>query len=96
MEQQNKVDELKNNPRQAKQFNAVAEVVNEAIKKEFPVFLKLVQFDTMVEIQKKLAADKVGEADSPEKQITESLDQIISQIGKDLEAQLTKHFDALK
>lgn len=48
------------NEQQAKQFNAVATFVNEAIKNNMPVFMKLVQMDVLKSIQDKAVADKVA------------------------------------
>ena len=48
------------NEQQTKQFNAVATFVNEAIKNNMPVFMKLVQMDVLKSIQDKAVADKVA------------------------------------
>ena len=96
MAQKDMIQKLKDNPQQAKQFNEVLKTINEAVKAEMPVFLKLVQFDTMKELQKKAAQDKVGDKASPEAQLTESLDAIMKQIGQDLEKQIIAKFESLK
>ena len=87
---------LKENKQQAAQFNAVVTFINEAIKKEMPTFIKLVQFDVLKEIQKKAVADGLENKNSAEKQLTTTLDEILGQINKDLEAQIIKKCEELK
>ena len=96
MSQQEMVKKLQENSQQAKQFNVVAECVNDAVKKEMPVFMKLVQFDVLTAIQKKAVSDKVTNNNPGEKQLTEALDQIFGQINKDLEKEIFKKFGELK
>ena len=96
MSQQEMVNKLKENSQQAKQFNSVAECVNAAIKKEMPVLIKLVQFDVLTEIQKKAGADKLTNNNLAEKELTDTLDKIFSQVNKDLEKEIDKKFGALK
>lgn len=96
MTQTEMLGKLKDNKQQADQFNAVAVFINEAIKKEMPTFMKLVQFDVLAEIQKKAASDNLQNCNTAEKQLTETLDQILGQINKDLEAQIDKKLAALK
>ena len=96
MAQQDMIKELKANEQQAKQFNYVATLVNDAVKKEMPVFMKLVQFDVLSEIQKKASEDKLTNNNSAEKQLTESLDKILGQINKDLEKEIIKKFESIK
>ena len=96
MDQKETLQELKNNPQQAKQLNEVFKIINEAVKAEMPVFLKLVQFDAMKELQKKAVQDKAGEQNSPEGRLTENLDAIMKQIGADLEKQIIARFESLK
>ena len=96
MNQLEALKELKGNAQQAKQFNVVAEFINDALKKEMPVLMKLVQFDVLAEIQKKAVADGVENANSGEKQLTKALDGMLSQINKDLEDQIFKACEKLK
>ena len=96
MAQQDMLKELKANEQQAKQFNHVATLVNDAVKKEMPVFMKLVQFDVLTEIQKKASDDKLTNNNAAEKQLTESLDKILGQINKDLEKEIIKKFESIK
>ena len=96
MNQQEKIQELKNNPQQAKMLNEVMKIVNEAIKAEVPVFMKLVQFDAMKEIQKMAGKDKAADKASPEAELTKQLDEIMNQIGKDLDKQIIAKFASLK
>jgi len=96
MTQQEKVQELKNNPQQARMLNEVMKIVNGAIKAEMPVFLKLVQFDAMKELQKEAAKDTATGKPSFEGKLTKDLDQIIGQIGRDLEKQIIAKFESIK
>ena len=96
MTQAEMIAKIKENPQQAKQFNEVLTIINNAIKKEMSTFMKLVQFDVLSEIHKKAAAEGVKNNNASEKEITETLDTIIKQIGKDLEAQIVKKCESLK
>lgn len=96
MSQQEMVKKLQENSQQAKQFNSVAEIVNEAVRKEMPVFMKLVQFDVLTAIQKKAVADNLTNNNPGEKELSEVLDKIFGQINKDLEKEITKKFADLK
>ena len=96
MGQKENLESLKENKQQAVQFNAVVTFINEAIKKEMPTFMKLVQFDVLVEIQKKAVSDGLENKNTAEKQLTASLDEILAQINKDLEAQIIKKCEELK
>ena len=96
MAQQDMLKELKANEQQAKQFNYVATLMNDAVKKEMPVFMKLVQFDVLTEIQKKASDDQLTNNNAAEKQLTESLDKILGQINKDLEKEIIKKFESIK
>lgn len=84
--QADKIAELNNYPGQAKQMNELLQIINKSILKEFPTFLKLVQYDTMTEVQKKAVAD--GKVDKAAKQLTDGMDAILNQVGKDLEKQI--------
>ncbi|MBR5089250.1 MAG: hypothetical protein IK093_07475 [Ruminiclostridium sp.] len=90
------LEQLKGNPQQAKQFNEVATFINDALKKEMPVLMKLVQFDVLAEIQKKAIADGLKNANSGEKQLTETLDKLLGQVNKDLLNQISKACEKLK
>ena len=96
MNQQETINKIKENAQQAKQFNDVAVYLNEALKKEMPVFMKLVQFDILTEIQKKAVADGLKNNNPGEKQLTEDLDKMLSQINKDLKEQIFKSCEKLK
>jgi hypothetical protein len=96
MVQKEMVEKLKSNPQQAKQFNDVAAYINDALNKEMPVLMKLVQFDVLAEIQKKAVADGLKNANTGEKQLTETLDKMLAQINKDLKAQIIKACENLK
>ena len=87
---------LAENPQQAKQFNEVVKILDEAIKKEMPTFRKLVQFDVLAEIQKKAVADGLKNNNAGEKEITDTLDTMLKQIFKDLDAQITQKCKSLK
>jgi hypothetical protein len=47
MNQAEALKELQSNEQQAKQFNMVAAFMNEAVRNNMPVFVKLVQFDVL-------------------------------------------------
>ena len=96
MTQKEMVEKLKSNPQQAKQFNEVATFINEALKKEMPVLMKLVQFDVLAEIQKKAVADGLNNTNSGEKLLTEALDKILDQVNKDLQKQIFTSCEKLK
>ena len=96
MSQKEMVEQLKNNTQQAKQFNEVATFINDALKKEMPVLMKLVQFDVLAQIQKKASADGLKNSNSGEKQLTETLDKMLSQINKELEKQIFNSCEKLK
>ena len=96
MNQAENIKTLKENEQQAKQLNEVLKMVNEAVKKEMPTFLKLVQFDVLAEIQKKAVADGLESKNTAEKQLTQDLDKVMGQINKDLEAQIEKKCAELK
>ena len=74
----------------------VAAFMNEAVRNNMPVFMKLVQFDVLKAIQEKAVEDKVAGENTSEKQLTEALDSLLGQINKDLEAQIIKKFEELK
>lgn len=59
-------------------------------------FMKLVQFDVLVEIQKKAVSDGLDNSNSGEKQLTEDIDKIFAQVNKDLEAQIIRKCEELK
>lgn len=92
--QADEINELKKYAGQTKQMNELLEIINANIKKEFPTFLKLVQYDTIEEVQKK--ALKEGKNSKEAKQLTEGMDAIINQIGKDLEKQIKAKMAATK
>lgn len=94
--QQTKIEELKKNPQQAKQFNEIAKILDKAVKAEFSTFIKLVQFDTMTELHKLAVKDNISDAENPEKQVTDLIDQIVKQIGTDIEKQIAKKFEEIK
>ena len=96
MNQEEAIKALKDNPQQAKQFNQVVQFINDAIKAEFPTFIKLVQFDVLSKIQKKAADDKLANNNPAEKQLTETLDGILKQVGNNLESSIIKQFSDLK
>ena len=96
MGQKENFESLKENKQQAVQFNAVVTFINEAIKKEMPTFMKLVQFDVLTEIQKKAVANGLENKNTAEKQLTTALDEILGQINKDLESQIVKKCEELK
>ena len=96
MNQNEALKELQANEQQAKQFNMVATFMNEAVRNNMPVFMKLVQFDVLKAIQEKAVNDKVGGENANEKQLTQALDSLLGQINKDLEAQIIKKFEELK
>ncbi|WP_029320738.1 hypothetical protein [Butyrivibrio sp. AE3004] len=96
MNQAEALKELQSNEQQAKQFNMVAAFMNEAVRNNMPVFMKLVQFDVLKAIQEKAVEDKVAGENTSEKQLTEALDSLLGQINKDLEAQIIKKFEELK
>ena len=96
MTQQEALKELKENTQQAKQLNEVIKIVNEAIKAEMPVFMKLVQFDAMKEIHKKAAQDKEHGDASTEGTLTAQLDTILKQINEDLKKQIIGKSESLK
>ena len=96
MGQAEKIATLKENKQQALQFNEVVTFVDEAIKKEMPTFMKLVQFDVLKEIQKKAVKDGLENKNNAEKQLTADFDSIFAQINKDLYAQITKKCAELK
>ena len=96
MNQTEILEKVKGNEQQAKQLNEVLTLVSDAVKKEMPTFMKLVQFDVLVEIQKKAVSDGVTNNNSGEKQLTEDIDKIFAQINKDLEAQIIKKCEELK
>lgn len=96
MAQKEMLEQLKNNPQQAKQFNEVATFINDALKKEMPVLMKLVQFDVLAEIQKKAVADGLKNSNPGEKQLTETLDKMLSQINKELQNQIFNSCEKLK
>ena len=96
MAQKEMLEQLKSNTQQAKQFNEVATFINDALKKEMPVLMKLVQFDVLAEIQKKAAADGLKNSNSGEKQLTETLDKMLSQINKELQNQIFNSCEKLK
>lgn len=77
-------------------LNEVMKIVNEAVKAETPVFMKLVQFDALKEIQKMAAKEKADEKTSAEGMLTKQLDEILNQIGKDLDKQILTKFASLK
>ena len=96
MNQTEALNELKSNQQQAKQFNMVATFINEAVRNNMSVFMKLVQFDVLAEIQKKAAADGLKNSNSGEKQLTETLDKMLSQINKELQNQIFNSCEKLK
>ena len=57
-------------------LNDVMTIVNDAVKAEMPVFMKLVQFDAMKEIQKKAAQDKTADKASLEGVLAKQLDEM--------------------
>ena len=96
MAQADIIKKLQENPQQAKQFNEVAEILNKAVEKEMPTFIKLVQFDVLSEIQKKAVSNNVPNNNAAEKQLTEDLDKVFAQINNDLKDQIVKKFEELK
>ena len=96
MNQQEAIQELKNNPQQARMLNEVFQIISDAVRAEMPVFMKLVQIDALNEIQKKAAENKVGDKASPEAELTKQLDGIMKQVNKDLEKQIIAQFASLK
>ena len=96
MDQKETLAKLKENDRQAKQLNEVLTLISDAIKKEMPTYMKLVQFDVLAELQKKAVADGVTNNNSAEKQLTQDLDKIFAQINKDLETQIIKKCEEIK
>ena len=95
MNQQEALAQLSENEQQRKQFNDVAKMLDAAISKEMPVFMKLVQFDVMSGIQKKVQADGV-DAGKATGQLTETLDKILKQVNDDLKSQIDKQLKNLQ
>ena len=77
-------------------LNEIMKIVNEAVKAETPVFMKLVQFDALKEIQKLAGQNEAADKASPEAELTKQLDEIMNQIGKDLDKQIIAKFASLK
>ena len=96
MTQQEAVKKLKEDPRQAKQFNELAEILNDVFRNEMTVFSKLLQYDVMEKIQERAAADGVTENDAAITELTKALHEMLKQINADLEKEITKKCRELK
>ncbi|MBR4622431.1 MAG: hypothetical protein IKO44_02720 [Ruminococcus sp.] len=96
MDQNLIIQKIKENQQQAKQLNEVMNIINEAFKKEMPVYMKLVQFDVMSKFSADALKDSsVSNGDSM-KQLTQDLDKILAQINADLKKQIMMKSAELK
>ncbi len=50
----------------------------------------------MTELHKLAVKDNISDAENPEKQVTDLIDQIVKQIGTDIEKQIAKKFEEIK
>ena len=96
MDQNLIIQKIKENQQQAKQLNEVMNIINEAFKKEMPVYMKLIQFDVMSKFSADALKDSsVSNGDSM-KQLTQDLDKILAQINADLKKQIMMKSAELK
>jgi LPS O-antigen subunit length determinant protein (WzzB/FepE family) len=96
MNQQEAVNKLKENPQQAKQFNEVAGYLNDAVKKEMATFAKLVQYDVLVQMQKKAVSDGVNFDSKSMNDLAKTINDIVTQINADLEKEFAKKFKEIQ
>ena len=92
MTQAEMMAKIKGDENQAKQIAEVSVMINDAIRNEMGTFMKLVQFDVMTEIHKKAAAENAGKANTAEKELTNALNTLLSQVDKNLNEQIIKAF----
>ena len=94
MNQEELIGALQEDGTQQKQLNVMFGVVDEAFRKNMPIFVKLVQMDVMKEFNARCDADGVG--GDRVKFSHGVMDPVMKQVDKDLEAQIMGQFKRLK
>ena len=92
--QEEKIDTLKQDPRQMKQLKVMFGVVDEAFRNNMHAYIKLVQMDVMKEFNARCDADGVG--GDRVKFSHGMMDQIMVQVNSDLESRIMSQFAKLK
>lgn len=82
MIQEEKLDQLKQDPQTFNQLKVMFKIIDEAFRNNMEQYIKLVQLDVMKEFKKKCEEDGVG---SERMKFThEVLDEALSQVNSDL------------
>ena len=96
MEKSEIMSKLEKNAKQKKQLDDLSKLINDAVKKEMPVYKKLVQFDVMAEVQKLAGADGLTDAEGKMSKVTKELDAMMKQFDNDVRESMKKHFENMK
>ena len=94
MIQEEKLDQLKQDPQTFNQLKVMFKIIDEAFRNNMEQYIKLVQLDVMKEFKKKCEEDGVG----PERMkfTHEVLDEALAQVNSDLHSRIMKRFKSVK